>query len=165
MEIQVTNLNSFAVVGRYDSRDYAFYPNIPTKLPEDAANHIFAIGKDRDKTGAMNRLGLFRSGVSHDQALHAFRQFKFETGRVVFETPQPQPQPDKPDDEKPEDEDNEIGANTQRAPRVMAPGRDTEAEGTTPSLSASADLKPKPKATYRPNSPDRDALVKAARGG
>ena len=165
MKVQVTNRNPFPLTGRYDGKNYLFPPGVPVAVPEEAANHIFALDQDRAaRAGAMNRLGLLNSRRSYDEAEKFFRQFIFATGRVVFESPEPDeptPQPDKDDEDEEEPDKEQIGDDVQQAP-TLAPGRESEAEDN-PSPSASADLEEKA-VRYKRAKADALLLRRAARG-
>jgi hypothetical protein len=94
--VQVKNGSTLRLIGRFDGRDYLFPPGGMTSLPEDAANHIFALRQD-NKTGALNRLGILKPGVSMEEALAVLDKLSFSKGRVVFEDSQPLSQPDTTD--------------------------------------------------------------------
>jgi hypothetical protein len=97
VEVQVTNGNTYPLLGRFDGRNYVFAPGTPIAVPEEAANHIFGL-RQRDKNGAMNRLGLLKPGVTYEEALAALNRVTFTAVlvRVVFESPEPQPPPKPP---------------------------------------------------------------------
>lgn len=99
-DIQVTNHNHFPLPGRFNGKDYVFPPGVPVSVPEKAAEHIFALGRD-DKTGALNRMGLLKPGGTLQEALKAYNSVSFAQGRLVFDEPEPLPPPDEPEVEQP----------------------------------------------------------------
>lgn len=89
-DVQVVNGNRMRLKGRFAAKDYVFEPNVPTAVPLAAAEHIFG-WNDKDKTGALNRLGLLTpgNGSTYDSAMRALDRVTFHQGRVVFEGGKP----------------------------------------------------------------------------
>lgn len=117
-DVQVVNGNPFPLKGRFAAKDYDFLPGEPTAIPLAAAEHIFG-WNDKDKTGALNRLGLLipGNGSTFESAMKALRNVRYDEGRVVFAQQQ---QPGKPGQPKhPGTQDPaEPGDEPERAPGV-----------------------------------------------
>lgn len=93
-DIQVTNHNSFPLQGRFAGIDYTFPPGEAVTVPEKAAEHIFALGEEKEqKTGALNRLRLLKPGDTLEEAYKALDNISFAEGRTVFEESEPLPPP------------------------------------------------------------------------
>lgn len=158
-DVQVLNQNPFPLKGRFAATDYLFAPDRPTAVPLAAAEHIFGMN-DKDKTGALNRLGLLLpgNGSTYESAMAVLRRVSFHSGRVVFEQgqpgkpkppqppPQQQPEPKEPargpgeHESGEDDEETGKGIGARPGAAVRVPGRKSEvAENPTPSA-ASGDL-------------------------
>jgi len=128
-DVQIINGNSFALKGRFAGRNYVFPPDEPQRTPFPVARHIFGFGenrKDKAKTAAvLNRLGLLKLGGRYDEALAALFKVRFNSAKVVFESPlepeRPQRGPGREDDD--DDEDEESGSTPARP---GSPGGDAE---------------------------------------
>jgi hypothetical protein len=129
MTVQVLNGNSFVLVGRWNGRNYAFQPGEALEIPEDAVRHIFGFGQD-NRTGAYNRLGILKPGMTLAQAQEVVDQVKFITGKMVFEEPAPVPEPEKPrpGPDRNEEEDEEESESGKASAQQLAPGGSTDAE-------------------------------------
>ena len=126
-DVQIINGNSFALKGRFAGRNYVFPPDEPQRTPFPVARHIFGFGenrKDKAKTAAvLNRLGLLKLGGRYDEALAALFKVRFNSAKVVFESPleeRPQRGPQRDEDD---DEDEESGSTPARP---GSPGGDAE---------------------------------------
>lgn len=128
-EVQVTNGNKFTLKGRFAGQDYIFEPNRPVSIPEKAAFHIFALGLEpKEKTGALNRLGLLKPDGTLEEAIAALNKVTFVAGHVVFGESQSLPPP--------KEEPQPIG-DSPGAPR--SPGGESAADAELPSPVSAAD--------------------------